>query len=245
MVGDDIQADIQGSDKVGIKSIWIHQDRNLSLRNHPAQSVEIRSAESLVEAIEMLQFNPLPSLKEGSALLQLYSHESKLLRHDHTVALAAYLIARLCAENIQNINPILAHRGGLLHDLDKLQTLESYQHHGVVASKYLVHKGYPELARITLCHPTFAILDPDTYPTTWEEKIVYLADKMVEGDHVVGVKKRLMRLVQRYPQNMDSFERAIPIIQSIEDELLGIIQMDEATLLNFLNLNVKLVADQF
>jgi hypothetical protein len=44
---------------------------------------------------------------------------------------------------------------------------------------------------------------------------------------------------------MDSFEKAIPMIQSMEDELLGIIRMDEATLLNYLNQNVKLVGVQF
>jgi HD superfamily phosphodiesterase len=245
MVGDDIQADIQGSDKLGITSIWIHQGRNVSIRYHPAQSAEIRSADSLINAVKMLQGNPLPSLIESFSLLQLYAHEPKLLRHAETVALAAYMIARICAENNLNINPILAHRGGLVHDLDKLQTLESYQHHGVVASKYLADKGYPELARIALCHPAFAILDPDTFPTTLEEKIVYLADKMVEGDRIVGVKRRLMRLVQRYPQKIDSFEKAIPMIQSMEDELLGIIRMDEATLLNYLNQNVKLVGVQF
>jgi putative nucleotidyltransferase with HDIG domain len=245
MVGDDIHADILGSDKVGIKSIWIHQGQTLSLRQHPAQSAEIRSAESLVDAIKMLQDNPLHSLNECFTLLKLKLHDPKILRHDQTVALSSYLIARICAENRLRVNPILAHRGGLLHDLDKLQTKKTIKLHGVVASKILADNGYPELARIALCHPAFSVLDPDTSPTTWEEKIVFLADKIVEGDKIVGVKRRLMKLHKRYPENSDAFQKMIPIIQSMEDELLANIRLDEVTMLNYLNRNLKLVEAQF
>jgi predicted HAD superfamily phosphohydrolase YqeG len=241
MVGDDLNADILGSDKVGIKSVWIHQDRTLSLRDHPAQSAEIRSAESLLGAINGLQDNPLPSNNECFALLQLHAHDARLLRHDQVVALAAYLIARFCAENNLNINPILAHRGGLLHDLDKVATIKNYDQHGVDASKTLTDKGFPELARIALCHSIFSVLDHITFPTSWEEKIVYLADKMVEGDKIVGVKRRLSGLMQNYPQNIESFEKAVPIIQSMKDELLATIRMDEAALLDYINQNLKLV----
>ncbi len=245
MVGDDIHADILGSEKVGIKSVWIHQDQAISLRNHPAQSAEIRSADSLVDAIKMLQQSPLPSLNECFNLLNLQQHDPKLLRHAQTVSLTAYLIARICAENKLNINPILAHRGGLLHDLDKMQTKKTIKLHGVVASKILAENGYPELARIALCHPVFSVFDPDTSPTTREEKIVYLADKMVDGDKIVGVKRWLMKLHQRYPENSDAIEKAIPIIQSMKDEMLANIRMDEVTLLNYLNRNLNLVEAQF
>jgi putative hydrolase of the HAD superfamily len=54
------------------------------------------------------------------------------------------------------------------------------------------------LAAIAQKHLLSNILDKNHKPQTWEERIVYLADKLVEGSQIVSFEERLSALKQRY-----------------------------------------------
>jgi putative nucleotidyltransferase with HDIG domain len=55
----------------------------------------------------------------------------------------------------------------------------------------LLMKEYPELATTVKRHRYKAILDEKEKPTTWEEKLVYYADKRIMHDRIVPLKERL------------------------------------------------------
>jgi HD superfamily phosphohydrolase YqeK len=55
----------------------------------------------------------------------------------------------------------------------------------------LLRDAYPELALAVKRHRYAALLDEKDKPVTWEEKIVYYADKRVMHDKIVPLKERL------------------------------------------------------
>ena len=150
--------------------------------------------EMLSATVNALAHSPIPTLPECLSLLDTYANNAGLSHHVHQVGLVAYLMAELCRDAGHFIDPILAHRGGLLHDLDKLLCLNSNLDHGQEANRILQDKGYSHLGRIAHRHPAFTLLEPDKSPATLEEKIVYIADKLVEGDQIVGLKGKTCKL---------------------------------------------------
>jgi len=59
------------------------------------------------------------------------------------------------------------------------------------AAYELLKDKYPELALAVKRHRYAALLDEKDKPVTWEEKIVYYADKRVMHDRIVPLKERL------------------------------------------------------
>lgn len=241
MVGDSIEADVQGADNAGIRSIWIHQGSHFSIRVHPAQLAELHTAESLPEVIDRLDRSPLPTMTECRELITQHASEPSLINHIQTVAIVSYLLARLYADIGVAVDPILCHRGGLLHDLDKLLTIDQVDQHGIRASQILMESGYPDLARIAQCHQAFSVLDPELMPVSTEEKTVFLSDKLVEGDQVIGLHNRLDRLKSRYPQDVERLNRVIPIMNAMMAEMLSHFELSEEKLLTYFRRKINMM----
>ena len=79
-------------------------------------------------------------------------------RHSFTVSGAAYKLAVMMRNRGIIVNPILAHRGGLLHDLDKIRTLHLKGAHGKMAAAFFEEKGYLTIAEIVREH----VHDPES-----------------------------------------------------------------------------------
>jgi hypothetical protein len=77
-----------------------------------------------------------------------------------------------------------------------------------------------EVAEVVRAHPLHAILDPATAPATWEQKLLYLADKMVKHD-VVGVDGRfaLWRAEQLPAAAVAELDAAYPKVKELEQEV--------------------------
>ncbi len=70
--------------------------------------------------------------------------------------------------------------------------------HGLAASLWLKDKGQEQLAEIASRHMIYGVLDEARRPNTWEEKLVYLADKLVEKNSIVSIDERIAGLKTRY-----------------------------------------------
>jgi phosphoglycolate phosphatase-like HAD superfamily hydrolase/HD superfamily phosphodiesterase len=241
MVGDDFQADILGTYKAGMRSIWYLPDGATHTRYIPVQSGEIQTMDELIDVVRDLDESPLPTLQDCLALLNSHANDSHLLLHSRMVALAAYLMAELCRENGSSIDPILTHRGGLLHDLDKLICITTGLEHGFEGNRILQASGYPKIGRIALSHPAFTLLDPVKAPSTLEEKIVYLSDKLVDRDKIIGLDSRIANLTKRYPQDRNYFDLSEPLMRNLQNELLSLMKLDELKLTEFLNRRISLM----
>ena len=130
-------------------------------------------------------------------------------------------MARFLAERMREaglkVDADLAERAGLLHDLlrvcdfdsidnsERLQqrfAVEDIQVWQQVKKKYpglcheeaaaeLLKKDYPEVAQVIRTHKYAAITGGQNQPKTWEQKLVYYADKRVMHDEIVTLTQRL------------------------------------------------------
>ena len=144
--------------------------------------------------------------------------------HSQAVAGVAYLLALWLRQNGENVNPILAQRGGLLHDLAKLHPDDDFANgndHGVLAGKILYQRGQPELAKIAIRHMIFSFEIKERCPTTWEEILVYFADKLIEGKSIVSIEERVTALELRYKGD---FRKYLPTLKHIQDKICNHIQ---------------------
>ena len=241
MVGDSLEADVFGAANAGLRAIWLSPDPHTPVRRHPLQDAEIYDAAMLPPAIANLVARPLPGLEECLRLMNQYAPDPGLQRHMRVVALTAYFTARLLAANGQAVDPILAHRGALLHDLDKLRTVRTNRRHGEEAAGILTELGYPALAPLVRSHPAFSVLDPAVTPVTLEQKLVYLADKMCESGRVVTVDTRLAHLRERYPADARLFDEAEPLIHALEQEITLLAGLGKKKLQDYLQRKVNLI----
>ena len=74
----------------------------------------------------------------------------------------------------------------LLHDVKKL----SKSDHVIEGYEFIKSLGFPEVAVIIRKHGLSHIDNDDFMPKTWEEKIVFYADKRVNHDKIVNLDER-------------------------------------------------------
>ena len=233
MVGDDYQADVVGAKEAGLRAIWFNPAACYPL-GHPLYDAETHTLHEVPVALQDMH---LPDVGQCLALLAEQRVPLGVVRHAQAVAIVAFRLAMRLREEGEPVNPLLAHRGGLLHDLDKATSRQQGVTHGELAARVLRAKGYPDLAAIAERHLLFTILNPATRPTTWEQKLVYYADKIVEGDRLVGVPEKLDSLCKRYAEHADQFWRCAPQILQLQAEICARLGVSLTELLRTLRPN--------
>lgn len=230
MVGDDYQKDILPAFQAGWRTVWFNPENKMAAAHLPLHHIEIDHLKKLPEAIQK------PLLPSYSVCLDWYLQQGAthtLLAHVNLVAAAAYQMALWLKKGGEEVNPLLAHRGGLLHDLAKLTEKEG-QNHAIGAYKLLMKKGQPALALIARRHLMGDLKSPTDRPQTWEEKLVHYADKLAEGSDLVSLKVRLAALQNRYPRFAEKIASNYPHVQALEDEICQRLKMKPGELLNAL-----------
>ena len=65
----------------------------------------------------------------------------------------------------------------------------------------------------------FTLVDSQMAPTTWEEKLVYFADKLVEGGQITPLSERIAALKQRYQIDPQELERLQGPLLALQEEI--------------------------
>ena len=219
MVGDDLTNDVMGASRAGFRSIWLRRG-DTQVLEHPYFDGELTHFNQWQSVFLPIQTGQIPSFAQIRQLWQEYPTSPGLSRHVHLVGITAYLLARMLVENGVKVSPILAHRGGLLHDLDKKVWREAGITHGEMGAIITEKAGFHEVAEIIRRHQVFTPLIPLTIPETWEQKLVYLADKFIEKDQFVGLEMRFAHLRNRYPDSAALFDQVQPVARGMEGDLL-------------------------
>jgi putative hydrolase of the HAD superfamily len=146
------------------------------------------------------------------------------------VALTAYFLGQMLFLQGEDVSPILAHRAGLLHDMDKRVYKESGIPHGEFGARILEGLGMTDIAGIVRRHQVFSVLDPATAPITWEQILVYIADKYIEKDRFVGLEERFSHFRRRYPDSPQLFDQSLPPAREIENRILSVLSMKRDSL---------------
>ncbi len=228
MIGDDYQKDILPAWNAGWLTLWYNPLNQLAEAHMPVQQYECAD---LGEIPTLLQNQPLPSLQTCLTWYMQQRVTHTLLAHVQTVSAAAYQMAVWLKENQPEVSPLLAHRGGYLHDLAKLiETKET--NHAKMAEDLLMDYKQPNLAKIAGRHLMGDLKSANNRPTTWEEKIVHYADKLAEGSSLVSLSERLTALKGRYPQFMEKIDQNRGLIETLELEIANALHRTPQELLS-------------
>ena len=232
MVGDSYDADVAGAKAVGLRAVWYNPVQAACPQPHPAYDAAISHMADLPAAIAGLR---LPDVPACLAWLAEQGASDGLVRHVRLVAAIAFRLAELLRWAGEAADPLLAHRGGLLHDLAKDSASSAGLLHDDLAGQLLRARGFPDLARIAERHPVWALTDPTDCPETWEEKLVCYADRLADGGRLVGIEARMAGLVKRRPElaaESAAYRRAA---LALEAEITGRLATDAPALLAWLH----------
>ena len=157
----------------------------------------------------------IPSNSECLKILRQNNVPDNIIAHSKKVCEVAIKVVNLLEKNGVKINKDLVMAGALLHDVKKL----SPNDHVIEGYELVKSLGFPEVAVLIKKHG-LANLDKEEFaPITWEEKIVFYADKRVTNDRLVSLDERFEYIKQRYKS--ENIEQELKFAKNIETELLG------------------------
>lgn len=116
-------------------------------------------------------------------------------RHQEAVCKKALALAAEVGPSCAGLDIRLIEAAALLHDIGKGQ-----ERHAARGAEILGQMGYPKLAGIVACHHDLGVLPkrPD------EKVIVYLADKLVQGDREVTLEERFRKSGEKCAWDQDA-----------------------------------------
>ncbi len=240
MIGDDYLADAFGSHRAGWHAIWYNPSYKSCPALLPIQDDEIYDLSTLPNLLE--NHLALPNVETCLAWLVEQGLSTGLWLHIQLVAALSYQMALWLRKTGLPVNPLLAHRGGLLHDLAKLSAKRPENrgaNHAVLAAQLLAEGGLPELSEIARRHQLGNLIDPALAPHTWEEKLVNLADKLAEGSRLVSPQERLTALQQRYPADQKLILDSASSVQNLITEISSQLNLSPDELLEKLKLAIS------
>ena len=154
----------------------------------------------------------IPSREQCLQILKNNKTPSNVIEHCKVVAKVAEGIAEKLIKKGRKVNRELVVAGALLHDIER------HKDNHVARGAELVKKfGYPEVAKVVSKHTLYEVEIEENQPKTFEEKIVFYADKRVKNDKVVSLKGRYDDIKKRYDVDL-SYE--MEFTKKIGKELL-------------------------
>lgn len=154
----------------------------------------------------------VPSCSECLAILAKNKTPSNVIKHSKAVCKVAEEIADNLIKKGIKVDKKLVIAAALLHDVVR----EKKDH--VLEGANLIRKlGFPEVAEVIAKHSLHKIENPSQQPHSYEEKIVFYADKRAKEAKIVSLEERFRDLKERY--NID-FTNEYEFAKKMEKKLL-------------------------
>lgn len=164
----------------------------------------------------------IPTKDQVVTLWDKYNLPEQKRIHVTLVARVALWLARklkVQSENF-NVNEQLLEVAALLHDIDKTIPKLPGERHPDTAVRVLREQGMAEVADIVKTHSLHSIVDPDIAPKTWEEKLLYLADKMVKYEIITVDKRFALWEAEDLPEDGRAMlHRCYPLVKLLENDV--------------------------
>lgn len=167
--------------------------------------------------LEMITNMQLPSRAECLAQLKKHHTPQHIVEHSLAVnKVANYLADQFNKAGIK-VNKDLIDRASLLHDIVRLTTVG---HHAEEGARIFAH-AYPEMAQVMAKHRLSAIIKDSL--KTWEEKIVYYADKRVNHTAIVSLDERMAEGRKRWHVHKTEYHQEIILnkMKELEKEIFA------------------------
>lgn len=164
----------------------------------------------------------IPTFSHCYALWDKYHLPDAKRVHCQIIADTAYSIGKKLIEHGIPLNLELLVAACLLHDIDKAVAKKEGERHPDSSVRILKSENLPEVADVVRTHSLHCILNPATAPTTWEQKVLYLVDKMVKQE-LIGVEKRfaLWYAENLPPQARAELDASLPLVKTLEREIFA------------------------
>jgi putative nucleotidyltransferase with HDIG domain len=164
----------------------------------------------------------IPTEAQAKALWDTYHLPEKKRIHVTLVANVALFLAKKIQEvdSSIHINTALLYASALLHDIDKAIPKLPGEQHPDTGVRILRQEGLDEVADIVKTHSLHAILNVAISPKTWEERLLYLADKMVKLE-IITVDKRFELWNDEHlpPKSQALLDQSYPLVKDLEQEI--------------------------
>lgn len=230
MVGDSFTTDVVGAWQAGWLAVWFNPTGVAAPGLMPLHDIEIRRLTDLPAALARPR---LPGWNQAQAWLAEQKAPANLQLHIQAVSAVAYQLAVWLRSAGEQVDPLLAQRGAMLHDLTKISSLHTPGiNHGEATARILEDRNQPALAEIARRHILTHLLDQNLAPRTWEEKAVFLADKLMEGSRLVPLEQRINALSRRYSRFSAGIQACLPPLRNLQKELCVHMHIPEAQLID-------------
>lgn len=161
-----------------------------------------------------------PAALEIERLIKSKTPPARVIRHmEKTAALAVDYAERLNSRGAR-LKIGLLYAAAMLHDVCR-----SEPDHAEAGARYLSDDGYPAVGRIVSQHMDIDHAENDSLD---EAAVLYLADKMLEGEHQVELQKRMNDKLRQFAGNEEAcrniksrFEKAALIQRKVSAVLSG------------------------
>jgi len=164
----------------------------------------------------------IPTEEQAKMLWDKYQLPQKKRTHTMLVAKQAVFFAK----KIPNVNIPLLRAAALLHDIDKAVAKKPGEQHPDTAVRILKEEGMPEVASVVATHSLHAILDSRIAPKTWEEKLLYLSDKMVKYEIITVDKRFALWRAEALPiEAIAILDKTYPKVKELEKEVAKLVQV--------------------
>ncbi|MDR1916745.1 MAG: NTP transferase domain-containing protein [Synergistaceae bacterium] len=179
------------------------------LSNCPCKAMDLQTGDRSVtldmdtkidheRLLEYAKSEFFPDADECSELLRIAETPTRVVMHARVVARCAALIMGALAKGGVKINGKLLASACLLHDLAK-----GKKNHEARGAQWLRNRGYGKVAKIVASHKD---LIPNKH--IGEAEILYLADKITDGETVSSISARMVRVEARFPAGSEALDNA-------------------------------------
>jgi CTP:molybdopterin cytidylyltransferase MocA len=183
----------------------------------PGVLLDADTPEALARIRELAAGEDLPDEARCLELLRERGTPDTVVSHTRAVAAVATALAAALNERGQHLCEPLVAAGALLHDLARDQP-----RHADAGADVLEHLGIPRVAAVVRRHMGLDAAGADT----GEAEVVYLADKLVEGDRLVGLDARFAARLARFARHPSALagatarrDEARDVLRRVEDVL--------------------------
>jgi len=161
---------------------------------------DMDTPEAYGRLLEKVKQYEIPTEAECLALLGTFCPAgSPIIRHGGAVADLAVLLAQKLNQAGQRLDIALLTAAGLLHDIAR-----SEANHAQAGARLLREAGFGTVAELVASHMD---LEPDNEDVVSPKELLYLADKLVQGERRVTLAERFQAALERHSHDPAIFKK--------------------------------------
>ncbi len=157
----------------------------------------------------------VPSVDQCYKLLEEYNVPDHIIQHSEMVRKIAIFLADELNKQGENLSIPEIEAAALLHDITKMEGIETRQDHAETGKRLLAELGYKRIGEIVAEH--IKLQEGRNSQPISEEEIINYSDKRVMHTRIVTLGERFADIGKRYgAKRLD--KKAIERIRALENE---------------------------